>query len=238
MRSMPHTHPSTPISQAEVCAFRLLKKSALTFLLLLRLDRPTGETEVASLLDIDRQTAHNHLDSLASIGLLTRSRRREGYVLTRAGRQLLMPEAEPDDPSAGDMEEFPPYPAIIINTVKHDIEDSLKTIIEPDPEEIPPEASEATWSALRRAGIARNPRTEKLARLPHITPELIAAHQLALQRNGKSGHTGLLISLLESGAHPPPLNENRHSEGCSCPDCVRLALLECSGCGQYPCVCR
>jgi hypothetical protein len=64
---MSHNPSSTPISQAEVGAFRLLKKSALTFLLLLRLDHPTGETEVASLLDIDRQTAHNHLDSLAMI---------------------------------------------------------------------------------------------------------------------------------------------------------------------------
>ncbi len=98
-------------------------------------------------------------------------------------------------------------------------------------------ASEAIWSALRRAGIARNPRTEKLARLPHLTPELIAAHQHALQRDRKGWHTGLLISLLESGVEPPSLNDNRHLQGCSCPDCVRLALLECPACGQYPCVC-
>jgi hypothetical protein len=86
---MPLTHPSTPISQAEVCAFRLLKKSALTFLLLLR------------------------LDSLASIGLITRIGRRAVYNLTQARRLLLMPEAEPEDPSSGDMEEFPPYRSII-----------------------------------------------------------------------------------------------------------------------------
>lgn len=99
----------------------------------------------------------------------------------------------------------------------------------------------ATWAALMAAGVTPNRRTRRLAALPHVTPDYVTAHHLALQQAGKAHETGLLITILESGAPAPPLNELRHLETCSCPDCQRLKYtrwIPCFLCGGYGCTCE
>jgi DNA-binding PadR family transcriptional regulator len=76
------------------------------------------------------------------------------------------------------------------------------------------------WQALRESGIGKNPRTEALARLPHITPEYIRAHFRNLSRRAEGANPGLLISILEAGDPAPALKPNGHLADCYCDECL------------------
>lgn len=89
----------------------------------------------------------------------------------------------------------------------------------------PPSLSPALRKAFGEAGIRVNPRTLRLAGLPHLTPEYVRAHHQELARRGLGRSTGLLIHLLEQGADAPALQENGHVENCTCPDCSRRKYL-------------
>jgi predicted DNA-binding transcriptional regulator len=194
------------LSPSHIRTFRLLKHTAIVYLLLLYLDQPTGESEVARILEIDRKTARKHLLSLTYLGLVTRLKRQSGYILTGAGRQMILGESPTEEPNIKKMGRFSPFS--IVNTVNVVNDEELKekeinhhvgkfSPVEDDPKKDP------IWDALNAAGISRNRRTARLAKLPHITPEYITAHHQALKESGKGNSTGLLITILESGKSPP-----------------------------------
>ena len=76
---------------ADVLLFRALKKTAVLVLLMLRIDpRPAGRDLVAGVLDISQKTAAEYLESLAYLGLATRTAYHGGYMLSTSGRQLAL----------------------------------------------------------------------------------------------------------------------------------------------------
>jgi DNA-binding transcriptional ArsR family regulator len=81
----------TTLTAPEIFAFRSLRKTAIVYLLMLRLDRPTGANELANLLDVDLSTVRRYLDSLSAAGLIARTAYRDGYSVAAGGRQLILP---------------------------------------------------------------------------------------------------------------------------------------------------
>lgn len=77
------------------------------------------------------------------------------------------------------------------------------------------------WEVLAQASVKRNERTEKMARLPHITPDYVLAKRLEFVQEQKGGAawTGLFIRALEAGEPGPGLNKRRHLETCTCELC-------------------
>jgi DNA-binding MarR family transcriptional regulator len=72
--------------------FRRLKKTAIVLMLLFRLDKPVGESEIAEILDLHPETMRIYLRSLAGLGLVTRTHRYHGWTLTVGGRQMILGE--------------------------------------------------------------------------------------------------------------------------------------------------
>lgn len=94
----------------QVALLRSLKRTAAVFLALIYLDRPSSEAEISDLLQIHIQTARSHLHSLAKSGLITRTHRYTGWILTHGGRQLVLPASANISPSRV---EIPPSSANI-----------------------------------------------------------------------------------------------------------------------------
>ena len=74
--------------------FRRLKKTAIVLMLLFRIDKPVGESEIAEILDLHPETTRIYLRSLAGLGLVTRTHRYRGWMLTAGGRQMILGEAD------------------------------------------------------------------------------------------------------------------------------------------------
>jgi hypothetical protein len=91
--------------------------------------------------------------------------------------------------------------------------------------------------AFSEAGIFLNPRTHRLANMPHLTPEYVRAHLARLKADGLESRSGLLITILESGAPAPALNAAGHLEDCRCETCRDLKYRLCWTCGRDPCIC-
>jgi predicted transcriptional regulator len=70
--------------------FRCLKKTVILLMLLFRLDKPVGESEIANILDMYPTTVRTHLRSLARLGVVTRTHRYNGWTLTAGGRQMIL----------------------------------------------------------------------------------------------------------------------------------------------------
>ena len=82
----------TAISIEEKLIYRNIKKAAIVWLLLLRLDpQPVTEATAADILQIDRATARKYLRNLNELNIITRLGRFAGYILTDTGRQLALP---------------------------------------------------------------------------------------------------------------------------------------------------
>jgi predicted transcriptional regulator len=77
----------------EVQLFRCLKKTSILLMLLFRLDRPVGESEIASILDMYPTTVRTYLRSLSHLGVVTRTHRYNGWTLTAGGRQMILGES-------------------------------------------------------------------------------------------------------------------------------------------------
>jgi hypothetical protein len=84
---------SSQLHPKEVELFRCLKKTAIVLMLLFRLDKPVGEREIASILDMYPTTVRTYLRSLASLGVVTRTHRYNGWTLTAGGRQMILGES-------------------------------------------------------------------------------------------------------------------------------------------------
>jgi hypothetical protein len=189
------------VDDPTVALLRSIKKTAAVLLLIMHLDpKPIGESEVAELLQINRETARLHLKQLSYSRLIARSARFQGYILTHAGRQLLLTTAE--NP--------PSIPSTITTNY---IEETLVS------EAVPVEESQTTAEyprltaenprsielvqALKDAGVGE-PKRSSLTQLKHITPQLIKAWEKHLKKDkSEKYHVGLLIHCLESGDLPP-----------------------------------
>jgi hypothetical protein len=85
----------------EIELFRSLKKTAILLMLLFRLDKPVGESQIAQILDIHPETTRIYLRSLARLGLVTRTHRFNGWTLTAGGRQMILGEGKDPWPVLG-----------------------------------------------------------------------------------------------------------------------------------------
>jgi hypothetical protein len=85
----------------EIELFRSLKKTAILLMLLFRLDKPVGESQIAQILDIHPETTRIYLRSLARLGLVTRTHRFNGWTLTAGGRQMILGEGKNPWPVLG-----------------------------------------------------------------------------------------------------------------------------------------
>lgn len=81
---------SGQLSPREIQMYRNLVKTSIVVIVLWRLGRPSGASELASILGISRDTAASYLESLNLIGLVTRTDYKGGYRLTDDGRQLML----------------------------------------------------------------------------------------------------------------------------------------------------
>jgi hypothetical protein len=80
------------------------------------------------------------------------------------------------------------------------------------------------WEALRKAGVYRNERTEKMLELPHVNLEYVRALIKQLEADGHGGREwgGLFIRLCEQAEPVRPEERwvSRHYEGCDCNGCI------------------
>jgi hypothetical protein len=72
---------------------RSIQKTAHILLLLLMLDRPTGETEIAGILSLSTPAVRGALVSLARIGLVHRDRHKNGYTASPEARLFILGRA-------------------------------------------------------------------------------------------------------------------------------------------------
>ena len=77
------------LARNEILNFRLLKRSSILLLLMLRINRPLGSVEASALLEMHRTTAADYFTSLVKMGLAERVSWRDGFVLSARGRKLL-----------------------------------------------------------------------------------------------------------------------------------------------------
>ena len=86
-------YSTTLLPQNEVMMFRALDRTATVLLLIFRLDAaghtPARRKDIVSLLNLSPKTVTAYLGSLAQLGVIARQGYRDGYVLTRMGRQLM-----------------------------------------------------------------------------------------------------------------------------------------------------
>jgi len=190
---------------------RSLKKSAIIVLLMKWAGRPLGEAEVAATLDSSRTTVRTQLNSLCAMGYANRVRFHGGFVLTEQGQNLFGDEVA----------KFCPLPTttdLFLLKSKMDSEvigtgTSKNFPVESERQHAPPEPVDPQIeAALRSAGIMLNARTRLLARMEHITPEYIRAHQRNLYVTRNTRSPGLLVSILESAQPLPDTGERERRD--------------------------
>jgi hypothetical protein len=182
-----------------------LKKTAAIYLLFLRLARPSGESELARLLELDPQTVRYHLNSLHAIGLLRRGKNFSGWSLTPFGEALL----------SGGSEEIPPTTAAL------DSDQELENLTAEEAEE-ENERYHAARDALRAAGIGE-PTASRVAALRHVTVAFVQAHAVRAKAEGTP--SGLLVHRVRVNDPAPELNRRGHLAGCACEPCQRDRYL-------------
>lgn len=233
------------LTMQEIAQFRLLKRMAIILLVMFRLDRPVGPTEIAEILEIDRHTAGKYMKSAVDLGIVTRPDYHEGYTLTTNGRQLLLgvdklvdniePTGEKRQPLAG-ISPVPPT-ATAYKTLKKsnnpeliNQEELKAVVVEPDWRES--HQLKANIQALKAAGVGE-PSRSLLALLKHVTPEYVQAHA-AIASSEKKG-IGLLVHRIRS-ADPLPEKSSWIPEDYS--ECIECGAMTenlggiCYGCDQ------
>ncbi|RPI32293.1 MAG: hypothetical protein EHM70_09300 [Chloroflexota bacterium] len=206
------------LTHYQIQLLRSLKKTAVILLLMAWIGRPTGETEIASILEIGICTARRYLVWLERAGFIRRDRFHAGFQLANEGFRLLSNGVSSD--SHDEPAQFERVPAIIINDISLNQESEVEstTIIAPPPAQIErvlsngspkpekepvPEIDPELAAAFKAAGIVLNTRTRRLAQMSHVTPEYVRAHYDELKSRRKGDITGLLIVTLESGLPAP-----------------------------------
>ena len=192
------------ITPDETRIFRLLKRTAIVLLLLLRLDKPTGETEIARTLEIDNETARTYLRSLADIGLIARANYHHGWILTCAGRQMVLGELAENPRLLADSASLLPSAASLSSI------SSLKAVVvveegqlAENPRVSSEERIQQNRQAFRNNGIGWNNYVESICDMEHVTPDLINAHADRLHKERRFS-TGILITAVRED-DPAPL---------------------------------
>jgi len=90
--------------------------------------------------------------------------------------------------------------SLITTTLSNNDSDDLVVVIRNNGENRKNSDFEANLEEFKQQGIARNPRTEALARMSHVNPEYIRAHLKGLK---KKDSKGLAIMRMEQGEDPP-----------------------------------
>lgn len=190
----------------QVALLRSLKHTAAVFLALLYLDRPTSEAEISDLLQIHQQTARTHLHSLAKSGLITRTHRYAGWILTHGGRQLVLPASANISPSNVEISptnaNISPSPLKLRESdsklnLNNSLTDSLTDSTNSNLEET------NLLRNLRAAGVYLKTAQSLIARHPVETILLHLEHyRYALHKNLAQGPGWLVLSLNESWPAP------------------------------------
>ena len=86
--------------------------------------------------------------------------------------------------------------------------DATQTPVDPAPENLlattaTPTNIQNNWDELKKWGVVENEKTRKIAEDPTVTPEVIQANATRLTEERRFT-TGLLITALQCGDHPPP----------------------------------
>ena len=193
----------TTITPKETRVFRLLKRTAIVLLLLLRLDKPTGETEIARTLEIDNETARTYLRSLADIGLIARANYHHGWILTCAGRQMVLGQPAENPRLLAESASLLPSTASLSSI------GSLKAVVAEEealaenPRVSSEERIQQNRQAFRDNGVGWNNCVKSICEMEHVTPDLINAHADRLRKE-KRFSTGILITAVKEN-DPAPL---------------------------------
>ena len=193
----------TTITPKETRVFRLLKRTAIVLLLLLRLDKPTGETEISRILEIDNETARTYLRSLADIGLIARANYHHGWILTCAGRQMVLGQPAENPRLLAESASLLPSTASLSSI------GSLKAVVAEEealaenPRVSSEERIQQNRQAFRDNGVGWNNCVKSICEMDHVTPDLINAHADRLRKE-KRFSTGILITAVKEN-DPAPL---------------------------------
>ena len=191
------------ITPQETRVLRLLKRTAIVLLLLLRLDKPTGETEIARTLEIDNETARTYLRSLADIGLIARANYHHGWILTCAGRQMVLGQPAENPRLLAESASLLPSTASLSSI------GSLKAVVAEEealaenPRVSSEERIQQNRQAFRDNGVGWNNCVKSICEMDHVTPDLINAHADRLRKE-KRFSTGILITAVKEN-DPAPL---------------------------------
>jgi hypothetical protein len=167
---------------------------------MLRLDRPAGETELAAVLSMNIETVRNHLRELSARQLVTRTERYQGWSLTGAGSQMILPMPETRELPAPATAEKPRSNADSALNMRDQpaqggkpVDNSAQAPAAPDPDPAPADLPERL-AILAGAGIGE-PTRSRLAHLAHAEPAYLRAHcnRAKAERRG----TGLLIHRIQ-----------------------------------------
>ncbi len=192
----------------EVQVIRLLKRQAIVLLLMLRYDRPWGETDIARVLDINNETARNYLRSLADIGLITRSSYHRGWILTTNGRQLILPLAEFPRVGPADSASLLADSATSTTLNNDYIPIVEEEVVVEEPAEFPRVDLDSIRKALAYQGISWTPRVAQICKYPWVTAEYISSQAQRLRKEGRFS-TGLLLRVIQDN---DPLPSNRYRD--------------------------
>ena len=199
MTSQLHPKEEGRISEGRVCdppvqLFRCLKKTAIVLMLLFRLDKPVGESESAEILDLHTETTRIYLRSLARLGLVTRTHRYRGWMLTAGGRQMILGEADHrwNALEAGKIKASAENPRSLPENPSASAENPRSILESPVPSaENPRSATESTvTSAENPRSTAEKPRSS--AEIPRSRP--IAAASLSLSFKAESNKAAAAIA--------------------------------------------
>ena len=219
------------LTPGEIATFQALAKPAIVYLLMLRLDRPSGARELADILGLDEHTVAKYLRSLAMLNLVERTRQRGGYRLVPDRPDIFAAEL-----TAKKIQLNPTTTAGHISS-KQNAKNRLTGEADTNSQDQPGSApiSLETVEALRGLGIGE-PKRSALARMAHVTPAYIRSWHAHLDYvKGKAYRPGLLIHVLETGDPAPPVRDNGHPLDCACGECSPLICPECH---IYPCDCE
>lgn len=234
----------SPFVSSTLSTIKTLSGAPATIMLAMFLaSGPVGRNDLTMATSYGKDKIAQGLEILSAMGIVQNHRRYRGWTLTSRARQLILPvdnSAEIVDNPVDNLLVSPQEyagrsaqstsPIIITTTIDSSKGGGLKTID-------PAKSAQATspWNekkniakvqALLKAGVMKNGRTEKLLALAHITPLYIQAHHRCLVESKRGRETGLLITILESGAPAPKLRANGHTIQCNCEDCLRYKYRE------------
>ncbi len=209
----------------EIHTFCLVKRAMAVLCLLLRWGRPARGHEIATLLALSPKTTRRHLALLAAQGLICREAR--GWLLTDAGRQLLLGEGQFLPPASAPQSQKSPFKATTASTASREsnrltaeaAEEGDRWLAlegEGNERKVPvgePVNSagrfEANLRALREEGVGESPPVRQVCRMAHVSPEYIHAQADRLRREGRF-QPALLIHVIRcKDPLPPPTGDEQ-----------------------------